>query len=76
MANANKVQVTVRTPSGTIERRNYFVAAGSSGRVDSFDDSDVRPVAAWQPLTLDAEAEAEAEPYSHEQYRRRRSFWA
>ncbi|WP_429482049.1 hypothetical protein [Paraburkholderia youngii] len=61
MANLNKVQVTIRTPSGAIERRNYFVAAGSLGRADSFDDSDIRPVTAWQPLPLDAVVE----PYRH-----------
>jgi hypothetical protein len=53
MANANKVQVEVLTPSGAVERRNYFVASEPGG----FDDYDLRPVKAWRPLPEGTEAE-------------------
>ncbi|HIH2744947.1 TPA: hypothetical protein ACYLN4_000613 [Burkholderia lata] len=46
MANANKVQVEALTPSGAIERRNYYVASKQGG----FDDFDLRPVKAWRPI--------------------------
>ncbi|MBN3761260.1 hypothetical protein [Burkholderia sp. Ac-20365] len=52
MANSNKVQVEVLTPSGTVERRNFFVAGPGC-----FDDYDLRPVKAWRPLLTDAPAE-------------------
>ena len=53
MANENKVQVEVLTPSG--KRRNYFVAPGQGG----FDDFDLLPVKAWRPLP----DETSVEPY-------------
>ncbi|HKR44348.1 MAG TPA: hypothetical protein VJU59_32530 [Paraburkholderia sp.] len=53
MANTNKVQVEILTPSGTIERRNYFVAGPTGG----FDDYDLRPVKAWRPLAHETPAQ-------------------
>ncbi|WP_186214725.1 hypothetical protein [Burkholderia gladioli] len=50
MANQNKVQVEVLTPSGAMERRNYYVANETGG----FDDFDVRPVKAWRPIPVDS----------------------
>ncbi|KVP75207.1 hypothetical protein WJ96_05470 [Burkholderia ubonensis] len=57
MANETKVQVEVLTPSGKVERRNFFVASEQGG----FDDFDIRPVKAWRPLP----AGTQAEPYRH-----------
>jgi hypothetical protein len=57
MANETKVQVEVLTPSGQVERRNYFVASAKG----CFDDYDLRPVKAWRPLPDGTKAE----PYSH-----------
>lgn len=53
MANKNKVQVEILTPSGAVERRNYYVASATGG----FDDYDLRPVKAWRPLPTDIPAE-------------------
>lgn len=50
MANQNKVQVEVLTPSGAIERRNYYVASEKGG----FDDFDLRPVKGWRPVPVES----------------------